>query len=98
VEEHAGFSTQSARATTDVLQAYRIVLACELVAAVRALRLGGVRPDAAPLAEAFDQAAGVLPADTADRPLDDDLALGERLLPRLAALAAAHNPANPPVL
>jgi histidine ammonia-lyase len=101
VEEHAGFSTQSARASTDVVQAYRIVLACELVAAVRALRLSGVRPDAAPLAEAFGQAAGTLPADTADRPLDDDLALGERLLPRLAALAAeagAHNPANPPVL
>jgi histidine ammonia-lyase len=87
VEEHAGFSTQSARTTTDVVRAYRIVLACELVAAVRALRLRGLRPGAAPLAEAFDQAAGVLPADTADRPLDDDLAIGERLLPRLAALA-----------
>jgi histidine ammonia-lyase len=87
VEEHAGFSTQSARTTTDVVRAYRIVLACELVAAVRALRLSGLRPGAAPLAEAFDQAAGVLPADTADRPLDDDLAIGERLLPRLAALA-----------
>jgi len=101
VEEHAGFSTQSARASTDVVQAYRIVLACEPVAAVRALRLSGVRPDAAPLAEVFGQAAGTLPADTADRPLDDDLALGERLLPRLAALAVqagAHNPANPPVL
>ena len=61
VEEHAGFSTQSARATTDVVRAYRIVLACELVAAVRALRLSGVRPDAAPLAEAFDQAAGCCP-------------------------------------
>jgi histidine ammonia-lyase len=87
VEEHAGFSTQSARTTTDVVRAYRIVLACELVAAVRALRLSGLRPGAAPLAEAFDQAADVLPADTADRPLDDDLAIGERLLPRLAALA-----------
>src|SRR5262249_38841060 len=31
VEEHAGFATQSARATTDVADAYRIVLACELV-------------------------------------------------------------------
>ncbi len=87
VEEHAGFSTQSARATTDVVRAYRVVLACELVAAMRALRLRGLRPGAAPLAEAFDQAAGVLPADTADRPLDDDLAIGERLLPMLAALA-----------
>jgi histidine ammonia-lyase len=32
VEEHAGFSTQSARATTDATEAYRIVLASELVA------------------------------------------------------------------
>jgi hypothetical protein len=41
VEEHAGFSTQSARATTDVVEAYRFVLASELVAAIRALRLRG---------------------------------------------------------
>jgi histidine ammonia-lyase len=61
VEEHAGFSTQSARATTDVIPAYRIVLACEL-------------------------AAGALPADTSDRPLDGDVVTAQRLLPGLAAL------------
>ena len=44
VEEHAGFSTQSARATTEVIDAYRMVLACELVASVRALRLRGLTP------------------------------------------------------
>jgi histidine ammonia-lyase len=86
VEEHAGFSTQSARASTDVVAAYRIVLACELIAAVRALRLRGSRPASAALAEAFDLAAA-LPADTADRPLDGDLAGADRLLPALAALA-----------
>jgi len=88
VEEHAGFSTQSARASTDVVAAYRIVLACELVAAVRALRLRGIRPASASLAEAFDLAVGALPADTTDRPLDGDLASADRLLPALAALAA----------
>ena len=136
VEEHAGFSTQSARATTEVVPAYRIVLGCELVAAIRALRLrgakppapapaapappGSVRADPAPpapappgpapagpvradpgltgpapagmalvspaLAEAFELAAGALPADTSDRPLDRDLAVAQRLLPALAAL------------
>jgi histidine ammonia-lyase len=86
VEEHAGFSTQSARASTDVVAGYRIVLACELVAAVRALRLRGIRPATAPLAEAFDLAAA-LPADTADRPLDGDLAQADGLLTPLAALA-----------
>ncbi len=42
-EEHAGFGTQAARATADVVRPYQVVLACELVAAVRALRLGKVR-------------------------------------------------------
>jgi histidine ammonia-lyase len=86
VEEHAGFSTQSARATTDVVPAYRIVLACELVAAVRALRLRGIRPAGSSLAGTFDLAAGALSADTSDRPLDADLAAAQRLLPAIAAL------------
>jgi histidine ammonia-lyase len=86
VEEHAGFSTQSARATTDVIPAYRIVLACELIAAVRALRLRGIRPAGRSLADAFELAAGALPADTSDRPLDGDVVAAQRLLPGLAAL------------
>jgi histidine ammonia-lyase len=87
VEEHAGFSTQSARATTEIIGAYRTVLACELVAAVRALRLREIRPGAPGLAAAFNLAAGSLPADTADRPLDSDLAAAQDLLTRLAAFA-----------
>ena len=87
VEEHAGFSTQSARATTDFIDAYRIVLACELVAAVRALRLRQARPSRPALAAAFDQAAGALPPGTADRALDTDLAAAQRLLPGLAGAA-----------
>ena len=89
VEEHAGFSTQSARATTEVIDAYRIVLACELVAAVRALRLRGIRPGAPSLAAAFELAAWALPAGTADRPLDADLAAAQDLLGALAAFATA---------
>lgn len=84
VEDHAGFSTQAARATTDVLTPYQMVLAAELVAAVRALRMGQVRPAGAELADALALAAGVLPPDTEDRPLDDDLAAALDLLPRLA--------------
>ena len=87
VEEHAGFSTQSARATTDVAEAYRIVLACELVAAVRALRLRGARPAGQGLGAAFDLAAAALPPGTADRALDTDLAAAQRLLPALAGVA-----------
>jgi histidine ammonia-lyase len=87
VEEHAGFSTQSARATTEVIDAYRIVLACELVTAVRALRLRQARPSRPALADAFDQAAAALPTATADRALDTDLVTAQRLLPGLAAAA-----------
>ncbi|MEU8109572.1 aromatic amino acid lyase [Nonomuraea muscovyensis] len=38
VEEHAGFAAQSARQTLRAAVSYRLVLACELVAAVRAVR------------------------------------------------------------
>jgi histidine ammonia-lyase len=87
VEEHAGFSTQSARATTDIVPAYRIVLACELIAAVRALRLSGAGAGAGALAAAFERAAAALPAGTSDRPLDGDLAIAQGLLPAMAAAA-----------
>jgi len=92
VEEHAGFATQSARATTDVVDAYRIVLACEIVAAVRALRMRAVTPAGASLAAAFDLAAGALPASTADRALGEDLTIAQGLLPALASLAEPLDP------
>jgi histidine ammonia-lyase len=88
VEDHAGFSTQSARATTEAVAAYRLVLACELVAAVRALRMAAVRPAGELLGQAFAMAAAVLPADPADRPLDSDLAAAQDLLSGLASLLA----------
>jgi histidine ammonia-lyase len=83
VEEHAGFATQAARSATGAVAAYRVVLACELVAAVRALRLHGTGPSPGPLRDAYELAAGVLPSSTADRPLDEDLALAQELLPGL---------------
>jgi histidine ammonia-lyase len=71
------------------------VLACELVAAVRALRLQGTAPAALSepaLAAAFELAAGALPVSTADRPLDTDLALAQGLLAPLAPFAALGGP------
>ncbi len=84
VEEHAGFSTQSARATTEAISAYRIVLACELVAAVRALRMQSKVPTGR-LGEALSLAADALDPRMEDRPLDGDIATAIDLLPRLAA-------------
>ncbi len=86
VEEHAGFSTQSAHATGETIIAYRAVLACELVAAVRVLRMQRRAPAAGPLRAAFDLAAGVLDARTADRALDGDLAAADGLLDGYARL------------
>ncbi|MQY03261.1 aromatic amino acid ammonia-lyase [Actinomadura macrotermitis] len=93
VEEHAGFSTQAARATTDALAAYRIGLGCELVAAVRALRLQGRAPAGGPLKDGYDLAAQVLDERVEDRPLDADIAAAADLLPRLAELIGEPDPA-----
>jgi histidine ammonia-lyase len=86
VEEHAGFTTQSAHASGDVVSAYRAVLACETLAAVRVLRMQGRRPAGERLLAAFDAADRVLDPATADRPLDADLAAAEGLLVQYAAL------------
>ena len=84
LEEHASFSTQAASRTTEALPAYETVLACELVAAVRALRLRAATLWPGPLREAYERACSVLDPATEDRPFDDDLAAAIRLLPELA--------------
>jgi histidine ammonia-lyase len=80
VEDHAGFSTQSARATTEAVGAYRVALACELVAAVRGLRLQGRAPAGGALKELYDTAAHVLDPRVDDRPLDADIEAAAGLL------------------
>lgn len=88
VEEHAGFSTQSARATSDAVGGYRVTIACELVAAVRALRMRGRSPaGTGALRDAYDLATAALDPRTEDRPLDTDLDVAAELLPGIAALA-----------
>ena len=87
-EEHAGFATQAAAAAAETVPAYRVVLACELVAAVRALRQQGVRPETAELAGAFDRCA-TLPQAITDRPPDEDLAIAGPLVDALAAGTAS---------
>jgi histidine ammonia-lyase len=87
VEDHAGFATQSARATSDTVAAYRAVLACELIAATRALRLQAQVPAEGGLREAYDLADAALDRATADRPLDGDLAAADGVLAGLTAVA-----------
>jgi histidine ammonia-lyase len=80
LEEHAPFSAQAARNTTQAVAAYRVILAVELVAAIRALRMRGAVPAEGPLRHAYDLAATVLPGQTADRPLDTDVAAAAAVL------------------
>lgn len=83
-EEHASFSAQSAHRTGEVLPSYRTVLACELVAAVRALRQRSIRPHGEGLAAALAAAVAVLDDSDDDRPLDLDIEAASVLLPSLA--------------
>lgn len=86
-EDHAPFTWRGAIATRDIAEPVRVVLACELVAAVRAVRAIDGRSDTrvgAPLRHLLEICAE-LPDETADRPLVDDVTAAIALLPRLAA-------------
>ncbi|GII31633.1 aromatic amino acid lyase [Planotetraspora mira] len=72
VEDHAGFGTQAARACLATREPYEIVLACELVAAVRAQRQRGRSSDV-PLDPRME-----------DRPLDADIEAARTALPAFA--------------
>jgi histidine ammonia-lyase len=74
LEEHASFSTQAVWASEQMVDLAPVVLACELVAAVRALRMDPSRLPDTPLRQVYDGAAAVLSEDRADRPFTEDLA------------------------
>ena len=81
LEEHASFSTQAAWGCEQMVDLAPVVLGCELLAAVRALRMDPDRlPESGPLREVFDTAAAELGEDRTDRPLTDDLAAAVRLV------------------
>jgi histidine ammonia-lyase len=82
LEEAASFAGQAARQALRATDAYATVLACELVTAVRALRLLPV----APPVPAYTVAAAALPSGTEDRPLTGDVTAAVELLPELARL------------
>jgi len=95
-EDDASFASRAAVQLLDAAGAYAVALSCELVAAVRALRLRALPvPDVG--WGAVLRACGALSADAADRDLTGDLAVAERLLPELARLATAGEPVLLPV-
>ncbi|MFK0025296.1 aromatic amino acid ammonia-lyase [Streptomyces sp. NPDC090798] len=83
VEEQASFASLAARQTLRACGAYRLVVGCELVSAVRALRQRDLRPDPAlPVGRAMELAESVLGLDQTDRPLTDDVTAAAALLDR----------------
>lgn len=68
----------------DPIGAYRTVLACELLGAVRALRLGEVDLPRAPVSRAFERAAPRLPLIREDHPLSGEIAHAELLTDEFA--------------
>jgi histidine ammonia-lyase len=82
-EEGASFASQAARQTLEAVDAYRAVLACELVAAVRALRLRGLAPHGP---------AARLPDAMADRDLTGDLDQAGAVLAEIATAVAGDQP------
>lgn len=96
-EEDASFASQAVVQTERAVAAYRVLLACELVAAARLLRQqgqagctpgGGLYQCDGPLALAGDLLAA-LPDDDRDRDLRPDLEIGESLLDDLGRLVPA---------
>ncbi|MEV8310079.1 aromatic amino acid ammonia-lyase [Streptomyces flavidovirens] len=87
VEEQASFASLAARQALRASDAYRHVVGCELVAAVRALRQRDLRPDPElPVGRAFALADGVLDSDHVDRPLTDDVTAAAALLDQFTDL------------
>jgi histidine ammonia-lyase len=87
-EDDASFASRAAVQLFEAADGYATALACELVAAVRAVRMRG---GAVPRGGWGDVLAACddLPAGTADRDLTADVARAQELLPALAEIASA---------
>ncbi|MFD9099394.1 aromatic amino acid ammonia-lyase [Streptomyces collinus] len=83
VEEQASFASLAARQTLRACGVYRLVVGCELVAVVRALRQRNLRPDPElPAGQALALAESALDEELADRPLTHDVTTAAALLDR----------------
>jgi histidine ammonia-lyase len=84
VEDHASFTPHAARSAASAAKSYRTVLACELVAAVRALRLDDATPSGRVLACVHHRLAEALPDIRTDHQLGEEITIASDLLPELA--------------
>lgn len=86
IEQDATYAPLAADQLQEAIVAARVVVAVELVAAVRAIRLRELSLPQ-PLLEAYQRCAG-LSADMADRDLSGDVQLAEQLLDAIAPYGA----------
>jgi histidine ammonia-lyase len=80
VESHASLAATAASRTRQLLDAMSILVATELVVAMRAFRLRGREPSGAGVRKLFEAAAQILPADLADRAFGRDVEAARELL------------------
>ncbi|GLY08421.1 MULTISPECIES: aromatic amino acid ammonia-lyase [Actinoplanes] len=83
LEEHASFATQGARSLRTMTRLAPTMIAAELVAAVRALRMAPGRLPDGPARELFDIADKAISEGNDDRPLGADLDQAAFVLPTL---------------
>jgi len=80
VESHASLAATAASRTAQLLEAMGVLIATELVVAMRAFRLRGREPSGAGVRALFEAAARVLPADPGDRAFGRDVEAARELL------------------
>jgi histidine ammonia-lyase len=80
VESHASLAATSAVRTDELLRAMEVLVATELVVALRALTFAGREPSGAGVQELFGAAVQALPAGTEDRVFGWDVEAARRLL------------------
>ncbi|HEV2347783.1 MAG TPA: aromatic amino acid ammonia-lyase [Actinocrinis sp.] len=88
VEDHTPFTSHAARQAARAGDALQLVLATELVGAMRALRLRGVTPAASTPLDTLYTLAEILDPNTVDRSTTADVHAAVGLLPQFADVAA----------
>ena len=89
-EEDATFASQGVQQLERSIAAYRVLLCCELVGAVRLLRQRGLDDRFSGVVGDTLVLTAVLPRDDQDRDLRGDVALAESLLDDIGRLVAAE--------
>jgi histidine ammonia-lyase len=80
VESHSSLAPIAARRAHETLEALRVLVATELVVAVRALRLAGQTPAGTGTRRLYAAAAERLDPDMRDRPLHPDVEIARQLI------------------